>query len=140
MKILLAVDGSEFTRRMLDYIASHANIFGDSPDYTALTVVPALPPRAKAFSNAETVREYYDQEARAVLDPLGEFLAEKGLRARTEHRAGDPASEISTAAREGGYDMVVMGSHGHNALKNLVLGSVVSKVLGGCEVPLLIVR
>jgi len=102
--------------------------------------VPALPPRAKAFSNADTVRAYYEEEAKEVLAPLRAHLDGKGIAARYEHRAGNPASEISAAASAGGYDLVVMGSHGHNALKTLVLGSVVSKVLAGCDVPVLIVR
>jgi nucleotide-binding universal stress UspA family protein len=33
-----------------------------------------------------------------------------------------------------------MGSHGAGALKNLVLGSVATKVLAQCTVPVLLVR
>jgi nucleotide-binding universal stress UspA family protein len=36
--------------------------------------------------------------------------------------------------------MIVMGSHGHGALSGLVLGSVVTKVLAACKVPVLVVR
>ncbi|MDM0044453.1 universal stress protein [Variovorax dokdonensis] len=140
MKILLAVDGSEFTRRMLDYITVHPKLFGDAPDFTVLTVVSALPPRATAFSNSDTVHAYYDDEARQVLDPIRQILDGKGLKANYVHRVGNPGSEISVAAREGAFDMVVMGSHGHNAIQTLVMGSVAAKVVGGCEVPVLIVR
>ena len=34
----------------------------------------------------------------------------------------------------------MLGSHGHGALANLVLGSVATKVLAHCGVPLLLVR
>jgi nucleotide-binding universal stress UspA family protein len=34
----------------------------------------------------------------------------------------------------------MMGSHGHGLLSGLVLGSVATKVLAGCKVPLLLVR
>ena len=38
------------------------------------------------------------------------------------------------------FDLVVMGSHGHGNIVNMVMGSVVNQVLGTCSVPVLIVR
>ena len=37
----------------------------------------------------------------------------------------------------GGFDLIVMGTHGHTALENLVLGSVATKVLAISKVPVL---
>ena len=48
MKILLAVDGSEFTKKMLAYLATHDDLFATGHDYTIFTVQLALPPRARA--------------------------------------------------------------------------------------------
>ena len=53
---------------------------------------------------------------------------------------GEPGDEISDFATKGSFDLVVMGSHGHGLFKNLVLGSVATKVLAGCKVPVLLVR
>ena len=58
MKILLAVDGSEYTRRMLDYIASHNDLFDAAHQYTALTVVPSVPPRVTGYIARSTLDEY----------------------------------------------------------------------------------
>ena len=41
-----AVDGSEFTRRMVAYWAAHDEWLGTQHEYTVLTVVPPVPPRA----------------------------------------------------------------------------------------------
>ena len=49
MKILLAVDGSDYTKRMLAYLATHEEMLGKADSFTALTVVPAIPPRAQAL-------------------------------------------------------------------------------------------
>ena len=38
------------------------------------------------------------------------------------------------------YDLIVMGSHGHGAIANLVLGSVANKVVALSKVPVLLVR
>ena len=48
MKILLAVDGSDYTKRMLAYLAAHDEWLGDRHEYTVLntvTLVPGAPPR-----------------------------------------------------------------------------------------------
>jgi len=47
---------------------------------------------------------------------------------------------IAKTATDGKFDLVVMGSHGHGALVNLVVGSVATEVLASCKVPVLIVR
>jgi len=140
MKILLAVDGSDYTRRMLAYIADHKSTFGAGNDYTVLYTVLAVPHRAAAFVTVDMVRTYYDDEARIVLDPIRDFLKERGIEARIEHRMGSPGNVIARAAEAGRFDLVVMGSHGHGVLKNLVLGSVATQVLAACSVPVLIVR
>ena len=36
--------------------------------------------------------------------------------------------------------MVIMGSHGHGLFGNIVPGSVATKVLAGCKVPVLVIR
>ena len=43
-------------------------------------------------------------------------------------------------AEKGKFDLLVMGSHGHGTLTNLVLGSMATKVIAHCGVPVLLVR
>ena len=45
-----------------------------------------------------------------------------------------------STAKRGKFDLVVMGSHGHGLFRNLVLGSVATRVLAACTVPVLIIR
>ena len=53
---------------------------------------------------------------------------------------GRTADNIARMADKGKFDLVVMGSHGHGRLANLVLGSTASKVVAQCGVPVLLVR
>ena len=53
---------------------------------------------------------------------------------------GHPGGLVAEEAEAGGYDAVVMGSHGHGALVGLLLGSTVSKVLASCRTPVLVAR
>jgi nucleotide-binding universal stress UspA family protein len=55
-------------------------------------------------------------------------------------KVGDPAHEIASHAGSHGYDLIVMGTHGHTALGNLVMGSVATKVLASSKVPVLFFR
>ena len=140
MKILIAVDGSAFTKRMLAYVTAHDELFGPAQEYTVLTAVPAVPPRAAAVIDKETLTDYYAEEAEKVLKPVRTFLEKQGLKAKSTFKVGHPADAIAKTASQGKFDMVVMGSHGHSALGNLVLGSVATNVLANCKVPVLLVR
>ena len=52
MKILLAVDGSAYTKKMLAYLATHAEMFGPNNAFSLITVQLPLPPRARAAVGA----------------------------------------------------------------------------------------
>ena len=141
MKILVAADGSRYTKRMLSYLAAHEESFGSRQHrFTVLTVVAQVPARAAGALNKELVQDYYAEEAERTLKPIRAFLSKQGVDAVFEYRVGNAAEQIAAIARKGKFDLVMMGSHGHGALARLVMGSVTGRVLASCEVPLLIVR
>jgi nucleotide-binding universal stress UspA family protein len=140
MNILLAVDGSPFTQKMLVYLTTHPELFGQHNQFTCLTAIADLPPRARAAVGAEIAQGYCDDEAEKVLTPTLAFLAQHGITPQTLHKTGHAGELIAQTAQEGGFDLVVMGSHGHSALANLVMGSVATQVLAHCTVPVLLVR
>src|SRR5690349_21506839 len=139
MKILLAVDGSETTRRMLAYFAAHDELLGAGHRYAALTVVPPIVPHAAAFMSRAAIDRWYDEQADGVLNPVRAFAAQNGWPLEALQAVGRAADEIALAARDGGYDLLVMGTHGQTALMNLVLGSVATRVLALTELPVLLV-
>jgi nucleotide-binding universal stress UspA family protein len=140
MKVLLAVDGSPYTKRMLAYLAAHEELLGARCEYTVLTVVLKIPPHAARHIPATNLQAYYCDEADAVLAPVKAFIAQQGWKADFAHEAGRPADVIASMASEGKFDLLVLGSHGNTALGNLVLGSVTTRVLAHCTTPVLLVR
>jgi nucleotide-binding universal stress UspA family protein len=140
MKILVAVDGSPFTKRMLAYLAAHDEWLGGQHAYTVLTVVPLVPVRAAAVLAKDVLKDYYDEQAAKVFKPIRAFLERQGVKAVYVARSGDAAEHIATQADKGRFDLLMIGSHGHGALANLVIGSVATKVLARSKVPVLIVR
>jgi nucleotide-binding universal stress UspA family protein len=140
MKILIAVDGSPFTKRMLAYLTAHDEFPGRGHSYTVLTAVPPVPPRAAAVLDKATLDTYYGDEAEKVFKPIRPFLTKQGIDAKYLHKVGHAGEVISSIADKGRYDLLIMGSHGHGTLTNLVMGSVATKVLAHCKVPVLLVR
>lgn len=140
MNILLAVDGSPYTKKMLAYLAAHNEMLGTSHAYTAITVQHALPPRARAALGKETVDSYYAEEGEKVLAPVVKFLTRHGVQLKTVTKVGPAGETIAKLAEAGKYDLIVMGTHGHGSLGKLVMGSVSTQVLANCTVPVLLVR
>lgn len=140
MKILAAVDGSPFTKRMLAYLAAHEVWLGPQHDYTVLHTVPAVPPRAASMVNATTLQEYYEDEAEKVFKPLRSFFKRHGIEPTFAAKVGHAADNIARAADKGKFDLVVMGSRGQGRLASLVLGSTATGVVAQCGVPVLLIR
>lgn len=140
MKILLAVDGSDYTRKMLDYVGSNTALFDAAHEYTVFTAPLGLPPHAASVVGSANTHDYYQDEANKVLQPAVSALQSRGLKVTGEWKAGHAGENIARFADEGGYQMIVMGSHGHSALSRLVMGSVANEVLAHCHVPVLLIR
>lgn len=140
MKILLAVDGSAYTKKMLAYLTTHLENFGPSNTFTVLTVQPPLPPHARSVVGKAAADAYLAEEAEKVLAPVSKFLQRHGIDAKSQWKSGSIADTVSKVADAGKYDLLIMGSHGHGALGNLVMGSIATKVLANCKVPVLLVR
>ena len=140
MKILIAVDGSSYTKKALAYLTAHDEWLGAAHDYTVLTIVTPVPPRAVAVLDKETIKNYYEVEAEKVLKPIRSFFSKQGIQAQYISKVGSVADVISKTAESGRFDLLMMGSHGQGNLMNLVLGSVANKVLVHCKTPVLLVR
>jgi nucleotide-binding universal stress UspA family protein len=55
-------------------------------------------------------------------------------------RFGETVEEILAAARESDAEVIMMATHGHSALAQVVFGSVASRVVGSGVRPVLLVR
>jgi len=141
MKILLAADGSEYTKRAAVHLVKHIGWFARRPEIHLLHVRPKLPfPGAAAFAGRKAIDKYEREEAEAALKVATRILDKASIAHEAAWKVGDVAPEIAAYCRKNGIDLVVMGSHGHGALSNLALGSVATKILATVKVPVLVVR
>lgn len=140
MKILMPVDGSEYTKRMLGYIAANDELLGPQHEFTVLTVVPLLPAGVTSFLDRAMADAYYEDCAQEVLRPIKAFIDQKGWKAQLISRKGHAADVVAEFAEKHPIDLIVMGTHGRSAFGNVVLGSVTTGVLARTKVPVLLVR
>ncbi|HTN65128.1 MAG TPA: universal stress protein [Burkholderiaceae bacterium] len=145
MKILLPVDGSDYTIKAVNFLITHFEWFKDGPDLYLLNVQLPIPPgiagHAGSLLGKVVIDSYYKEEAEKALAPATDLLHGYSIPFTSTYKVGDIAKEICAYVAENGIDMIVMGSHGQGALKNLLMGSVTTKVLAtATEVPVLIVR
>lgn len=146
MKIIIAVDGSSYSEKAVRYMASHLNWFQGSPELLLLHVHHPIPggvavSRARAIAGDAVVDEHYREESKAQMATAEKILTEQNIPFRSEYVINsDVAQEIDHQARKLGADLVVMGSHGHGALGNVVMGSVATKVLAAAHCPVMIIR
>lgn len=132
MKILLAYDGGEPARRALAKAADIAKAMGGSID--VISVVPLHAGRAPIDPWDD--RETHDEELREAHGSL----AALGIATRLLEPIGDPAHTIESVAREGGYDMVVLGSRRQSVLGRMLQGSVSEHVATHADATVVIAR
>ena len=101
MKILAAVDGSPFTKRMLAYLAAHDEWLGAQHEYTLFTAVPAVPPRAAAVLDKEVLKSHYEDEAEKVFKPMRTFFTKQGIKASFVAKVGIAGRHHRRCGREG---------------------------------------
>ncbi|MBK9608171.1 MAG: universal stress protein [Betaproteobacteria bacterium] len=141
MKILLAADGSAFTRIAAQHLVNHIEWFAKVPEIHIVHVHPPMPyPGAAARAGKAAVAKYHREESEGALAVAEKVLVKAGLAYISYWLVGEVARELATYARARDIDLVVMGSHGHGALASLALGSVATKCIATLEVPIMIVR
>jgi nucleotide-binding universal stress UspA family protein len=140
MKILLPVDGSATSDAAVAFVAARPPIDGGHPQIDLLNVQLPIPPRAGRAVGADVVRAWHEAEAARVLKPAIARLQQADLEPAWFHRVGHPGLVIADWAETHGIDLIVMGSHGRTALKNVLFGSVTQAVLASTTVPVLVLR
>ncbi len=125
-RILVPVDGSAFARNALTEAAALALAFPKEVVEIAVLYV------------VESAYEQTDGEGQKALKEAREYLLSLGLsedKLQTVLAYGDPAEEIVRVAEEGHFNIIMMGRTGKSGLKELILGSVSSRVLHLAERP-----
>lgn len=146
MKVLVAVDKSPeshmalaYACHLLEHFDAEVHALYVKPDEVEMAADSFYAP----FFSKDGLKDWLDSDALQVeSDALGtcEYCLAGKVPCHPMVATGDPAEEILQTAREGDYDLIVLGSHGRSALRGFLLGTVHAKILHHTRRPVLIAR
>jgi len=67
-------------------------------------------------------------------------LREAGFAAESRVIPGQPETVISDSIEADNFDLLVMGAYGHSRIRNLIIGSTTTQMIGACKVPIMLFR
>lgn len=140
--ILVPVDGSETAQMAVDKATSLAKAFDSR--VTVIYVIDPYPFTGVGTDFAYGQAEYLNAataEANDAVKAAKQSFTDAGITVDSSvveaHTAWRGIVEAGDSMQA---DLIVMGSHGRNALEKLVLGSVAQAVLSHTKLPVLVVR
>ncbi len=151
-KILVATDGSEYTKKAVIHAIELAKI--SEAELHAVYVISLISPPSsldiktnydpKSYSptdvSIEGLKRILRQEGDKAIRYVEDLAKKEGLDVEKWIIEGQPAKEILKLAEEQSVDLIVMGTLGRSGIEKFLLGSVADKVIRGSGIPVLTVR
>jgi nucleotide-binding universal stress UspA family protein len=138
-KILVPVDGSDNS-----YIALDAALFLSEKLGSNITVIHVMEDVPVLYIESQKLLsellENYKKEKQDILSKCSEIATKKGVTIKTVLLQGNPASIILGFSKKEKYDIVIMGSRGMGKFKEIILGSVSSKIVHHSSCPVMLIR
>ncbi|WP_293875740.1 Nramp family divalent metal transporter [Flavobacterium sp.] len=131
--IAISVDFSVADEKALNHAF---DIGGKQSTYTLIHIVETV--GAMMYGNKTSDHETTINEN--LLLEYKTLLEEKGFKVELKLGFGKPGKTIPKIINEGNYDLLVMGTHGHTGIKDLVFGTTVNNVRHKISIPLFIIK
>jgi manganese transport protein len=131
--IAVSVDFSTADEKALNYAFEWG---GMDAQYTLIHVVETV----GAMMYGEEADDHETTIDETLLLEYQEMLSKKGFKVETQLGFGTPTKIIPGIINNGKFDILVMGTHGHSGLKDLILGTTVDKLRHKISIPLFIVK
>ncbi|KAF2336547.1 Nramp family divalent metal transporter [Flavobacterium daemonense] len=109
---------------------------GNETQYTLIHIVETV----GALMYGVNVHDHETTIDEKLLLEYQDMLSKKGFKIKTELGFGKPNNVIPKIINEGNFDILVMGTHGHTGLKDILFGTTVDKLRHKISIPLLIVK
>lgn len=109
---------------------------GKEAQYTLIHVVETV----GAMMYGEDIEDCETSIDEKLLKEYKQMLTEKGFKVETILGFGKPNKAISKIINAGTFDVLVMGTHGHTGLSDLLFGTTVDQLRHQISIPLFIVK
>ena len=132
-RIAIALDFSKVDTA----VVRHALSLGNS--LTKFLIIHSVE-TAGAIIFGNEIDDYETHSDHSLLESYRSYIQQQGFETSIELGFGNPKNSIPEKAKEFGADLLVMGAHGHNLLKDIIFGTTVDKVRHRVNIPVFIVR
>ncbi|MCB1935590.1 MAG: universal stress protein [Nitrosomonas sp.] len=140
LKFLLPTDGSENACKAIRKAIEMMDWYKTEPELHLLNVQRPLDGNIALFINQNDIKQYHHEEGMKCLQKPFSILDQSGKQYKHHITIGDPAEQIERFAEELHCELIIISARGHGAIKNLLLGSVVNKVMQYASKPVLLVK
>ncbi|MDF2633640.1 MAG: nhaX 2 [Pelosinus sp.] len=137
--ILVPFDGSGHSKRALEHAIYLAELCQAK---IGLLYVTDLASKVSSFEQVSTggyIPSDMKEDGRGILNEALKQVPDT-LKAEAFLEIGEPTELIVDFCQENNYDLIIMGSRGRGAVKQLLMGSVSSYVLYYAPCPVLVVK
>jgi nucleotide-binding universal stress UspA family protein len=140
-KVLCPIDFSEPARAAMEAAIELCRTFdGELTLFHSYQLPGYTLPEGSVVASPKMLQDLADQ-AESHLSEWRKIAEERGAqRVQTIKGIGDPAIEVVELAREGGYDVIVLGTHGRTGIRHVLLGSVAERVVRHARCPVLTIH
>ena len=135
-RILVATDGSEYSRRAM----VGAVEFAEAHD-TELDVVAIVEISPEIYSIAPQVVEEKVKKTEEYIGGIQKLAEAHGIKSRGFVRdSAEPYNVITEIAQKEQIGLILVGSHGRTGLKRFLMGSTAERVIAQAPCPVLVVK
>jgi len=130
----VAYDGSDGARAALKQGIALAEAL--DAELGCVLVEEHLPHYAASISEVKGAKEEIDTHFRALAKQARDLAALSGIDMETVVRQGHEVETIVTTAKDGHFELLVIGYHGHSAIFGRIMGSTAQSIvrLAPCSV------
>jgi nucleotide-binding universal stress UspA family protein len=137
-RLLVALDGSEFSERVLPYVKAASRMESEA----LLLRVPQVPEAhlyGAMIEEIQQLRQQAENQSHEYLENVATALLEDGIEARILVEGSRPAKTIVSVAKEEKADLIMLATHGRGEIERLFLGSVADRVVRQAPCPVFLV-
>ncbi|GJQ31938.1 MAG: hypothetical protein HBSAPP04_07770 [Ignavibacteriaceae bacterium] len=140
-KILVPVDFSDYSIQALKFASEYAGMFGAEIVLVYIVEPVIYPPDLSIGQIAlPTLTYQVDERAKEELVRVAKENIREGISVTPVVKLGKPYLEIIEVARAEDVDLIIISTHGHTGVEQILFGSTADKVVRKAPCPVLTLR
>jgi len=130
-KMLVALDGSIASEKILPYARSLAQTYGSELTLLSVPQIPETDNYRAPADVVENLRAEAEEKMKNFLEAVGRSLEKDGVQTNIIVKGSRPATTIVETADEGDFGLILLTSNGRGTFDRMIMGSDSERVVEG---------